>query len=377
MLSTDKKNFLALCLLFAILGMFFSSMISRLPAIRDFSLLTTATLSLVLFLRGVGAVIIFPFTAGFITKLGAKKVALISGFGMILSLPIMAVMPEYFSLGFILFLSGAIASSFDISINNLGSQFEKRTLLSKMAFMHAYFSIGSVFGALGGGIAERFSISSFSHFMLIALILSLLLWFSISNIIESDTIDKAKAFKFVWPHGGLLVLGLIGFFASVTEGSIQSWITFFYSDHLKVIPSLIPLGFGAYSFFMLGGRLVADKIKTKIGASKTLFFGGLLATGGILLASFSSNIWISTIGFAVAGFGLSAVFPFLFSSASREGALPLASVATLGYIGGIAAPPVMGFLVETLNLSYAIGFLSIVTFTIALLANKSKLLKQK
>ncbi len=83
------------------------------------------------------------------------------------------------------------------------------------------------------------------------------------------------------------------------------------------------------------------------------------------------------LGFAITGFGVSTVFPFLFSAASKQGSVSLASVATLGYIGGIAAPPLIGAIVNGSSLSVAMLFLSVIALTMAVLSSQSKMLKKE
>jgi len=372
----ENAYFISMCCFFALFGFLMATWIGRIPAIHNFAQLTTSTFAIALLGKGIGSVIVFPFAATMIENLGAKKATRIFGTFMILSVPVLGLMPNFWLVTIVLFFQGALTSCFDISINSLGGYFEKLSGKSRMAVMHAWFAVGSVGGSLVSGLAENIGLSPFIHFSIIAVCLILVLWFFIRFVDDPETSVHVGRKVFVFPHGGLLLLGLIGFFASVTESSISNWSVLYFSDYLKTDQSIAPFGYALYATFMFVGRLIGDILKNRFGASKVLMTGNSIASIGLLFVFFSSNFYIALMGFAITGFGVSTVFPFLFSAASKQGSVSLASVATLGYIGGIAAPPLIGAIVTWSSLSVAMLFLSVVTLTMATLASQSKMLKE-
>jgi len=375
--AKENAYFIAMCCFFVLFGFLMASWASRIPAIRDYAQLTISTFAFALLGKGMGSVLIFPFAATMIAKLGAKKSAKLFGTLMILTVPILGIMPNFWLVTIILFIHGSLTSCFDISINSLGGYYEKLTGKSRMAVMHAWFAVGSVFGALASGFAENIGLSPFVHFSIISVFLIQLLWFFIRFVEDPEPDIQSIKKVFVLPHGSLLLLGLIGFFASVTESSISGWSVLYFSDYLKTDQSIAPFGYALYASFMLIGRLIGDTLKNRFGASRVLVTGNIIATFGLGLVFISTNFYISFIGFAITGFGVSAMFPFIFSAASKKGSVSLASVATLGYMGGIAAPPLIGAIVSWSNLSVAMLCLSLITLIMALLSSQSKLLKEK
>jgi sugar-phosphatase len=93
------------------------------------------------------------------------------------------------------------------------------------------------------------------------------------------------------------------------------------------------------------------------------------AVGGALL---TAHPWVAVAAFAAAGLGVATVFPIAFSSAGRhEGTAPgaaIATVAALGYGGGLTGPPLIGFLAEASTLTLALWTLVVLSLVMAALA---------
>jgi hypothetical protein len=89
---------------------------------------------------------------------------------------------------------------------------------------------------------------------------------------------------------------------------------------------------------------------------------------GVVLASWVAHIpalatpLAAVVGFGLVGLGIANVIPVLFSAAGRvSGVAPataLAAVATTGYGGYLAGPPLIGFVAELASLPAALGIIS-------------------
>jgi MFS family permease len=360
--------------LFFVLGAAFAAWASRIPAIRDAIGLTPETLTLALIGRGLGTVAAFPLSAWLTGHFGAKRASLFAGTGLLLSVPMLAMAPSWIWLAVTLFFAGAVTSSYDVAINALGSSSEQRTGLTFMSKLHAFFGVGNFTGALAGMLAVNLELSPLVHFSISSAVLfGVLLW---NYTLLPDEATQAPANRrFVLPTGGLLVLGLIGFLASMTESQVNSWVTLLFRDQLMASESLAPLGYAAFAGSMLVMRLFGDAAKARFGARPALTAGVAAAAAGLLLASFTGSIVLATVGLLAAGAGLATVFPYLFSAAGREGAGALAAVATMGYSGGILAPPMMGFMVKQGGLDMGFLFLGITAAVMAGVAWKAEKLR--
>ena len=360
--------------LFLVLGMVFSTWASRIPHIRDIIELTATTFMWTLLARGLSQVLFFPISAFMVEILGGKKASFLSGLVLVGTLPFYPIMPDWISLLVLFILVGGFSGAFDISINALGAEAEKNQNKPLMSRLHAWFCVGNFGGALLGTVSIYLNISTILHFSIVSMGLLAILTYSQTVLLSVDSGAPKKTMKFVLPHGGLLWLGVIAFLGAVVEGSINNWVTLFYSDVILTSESLAPVGYVAYSGAMLIGRLYADRIKQRFGGRKTMFLSVTLASIGLTLSVVFPEIWIATIGFALAGIGFSVVFPFVFSAAGREGSLAISSVATMGYLGGIVAPLLIGLIVEKAGLQLGFVVLVVAGYLMLVASLKAKLL---
>ncbi len=372
--AAQKQQLIATCAAFFILGVTFATWATRIPAIRDIALLTPVTLGYVLLGKGIGTIVIMPAVVAVIHRFGAKKSAMVFGFITITALMPMVLSPNWEILTAVLFISGAAASGYNIAINALGSKIEMATGRSHMSTIHSWFGVGNFVGAILGTGMGSLHISALYHFLGVTLGLILLMAI-IYKYLPDDVPDKSISKPmFKIPHGALIWLGAICFLAASVEDSITNWVALFFTDYLGATQGFAPIGYVAYAGTMLGMRWIGDRLKPRFGAQKLISVGSLVAAFGILLAIVSSNVLLACIGFVAAGAGVALTFPMVFSAAGKEGAAALASVATIGFLGGMASQPIMGFLVENFKLSGGFVFIILCMLTIAITSWKAKLL---
>ncbi|WP_374352682.1 MFS transporter [Chitinimonas sp.] len=361
--------------LFLLLGVIYASWAARLPAVRDALSLDPATLGTVLLGGGIGAVTSFPLSAWLVGHFGARRAALYAGIGLLLILPVLALLPLWWALLAGMVAIGAASSSFDVAINALGAEAEQRAGRSIMSLLHAWFCVGTFAGALLGSAAAALGLPPWAHFVLISVVLALPLALAY-RVLPCDQPDAELAKKhFAMPHGALVWLGALAFLGAISEGSLTNWIALFLRDHLHASEAVAPLGYAAFAGAMLVARLLGDGLKERHGARRLVAFSSLLAAFGISLALFAPNIAFAAFGFALAGLGVAAVFPCVFSAAGREGAAALAAVATLGYSGSLAGPPLMGFMVHGFGLQGGMALLAVVSVVVAVAAGSARLLR--
>lgn len=371
---TPKQQLIATCAAFFILGAAFATWASRIPAIRDISALTPITLGYVLMGKGIGTVIIMPVVTMGIHHFGAKKSAFTYGLVIIGMLMFMAVSPNWETLAAVLFIGGAGASGYNICINALGSKIEVSTGKSHMSTIHSWFGVGNFTGAIiGTGLASQ-QLPAMYHFWGMALLLLVVLMV-IYKFLPEDAPDPEKSRTgFKLPHGGLIWLGAICFLGASIEESINNWVALFFTDYIGTSDGWAPIGYAAYAGALLMMRLVGDRLKPRFGAKALLTGGSLVAAGGIILAILSPNVVVATLGFAAAGAGVALTFPMVFSAAGKEGAVALASVATMGYVGGMVSQPIMGYLVDNFELTGGFIFITICMIAIASASWRARLL---
>ena len=361
--------------LFILLGVIYASWAARIPAIRDALQLSPSQLGIVLLGGGVGAVGSFPLAAWMVNKFGGRRAAWYSGVGLIIVLPSLALAPSMAWLAIIAIALGAGSGCFDVAINAIGTTHEKAAGRSTMSLLHAWFSLGAVCGALLGSLMAGLAVTPLIHFSLVALLLLLPLYIAYRALPPDQVVHTESKALFAVAHGPLVALGIIGFCGAVAEGSIADWSGVFMKDEMGAHDGVAPLAYAGFAALMLLARMKCDGLKDKFGARSVVACGALFAAFGIFIAIAAYSIPLTLVGFALAGAGFAAVFPFVFSAAGRHGSTALAAVATFSYSGGLIGPPVIGFLAQSWGMQVAVGVIGVMAIAIAIAASRARWLE--
>src|SRR5258708_28884037 len=92
-----------------------------------------------------------------------------------------------------------------------------------------------------------------------------------------------------------------------------------------------------------------------------LTYSGGLIVGGLLLVVALPYAPAAGVGFILTGFGVSCVIPMVFSMAGRSVGMSsgsaIASVSTVGYLGFLIVPPLVGSVAQAAGLRGAFGMM--------------------
>lgn len=364
-----------LAALFAMFGLIMGTWASRIPTVRDNLRVSHSTLSVVLLCGGLGAVSSFPLSSRMMSRFGGRKTMLYSGMALLAVLISIGLAHRVSFLMAAVLMLGIAASCFDVAINSLSSKHEETSGKSCMSNLHAWCCAGGLVGAVLGSLMASLHVRPAMHFSMIASVAIFCLLTGCGMLDADDGGTKVEKKKFSLPRGPLILLGSIGLFGSIAEGSIADWSGIFLKDHFGVSDGFAPLSLSSFSVMMLVTRITGDRLKGKFGARRLLGMGGLLAAFGLFFAVSAPNAYFALAGFALAGLGMALVFPFVFSAAGKEGPVALAGVATMAYSGSLMGPPMLGALAHSLGMQAAMSFIGILGVVIAIIANRSAALE--
>ena len=384
-LPEAKAEAQSLSALFACFGVIMGSWAGRIPALRDALQLSVGELSIVLLCSGLGAAFSSAFASTLSERMSlhfnlsiSQRTTLVSaGLALLLLLLLICIAPTLPLLMLAVFLLGASASTFDIGMNAAAAGQESLHARSMMARLHACACGGGIGGVMLGSGMAWMQFSPIQHFGLLIPPCALLLWLGVRGL-NIDVASNAPVMRrpsFVLPRGDIALLGLLGFLAAMTEGSIANWSGVFMADQFGASMSFAPLSLAAFSAMMLLSRFHGDRLKTAMGARRLICGGALVAGAGIYLAVFASGTMTAVTGFAIAGLGLALVFPFVLSAAGQQGAVAIAGVATITYAGSVIGPPLLGGIAQWLGLQAALGFTGLLTLAIAGISMRVHLLR--
>jgi MFS family permease len=365
----------ALPVLFALFGLIMGSWAGRIPALAANVHVSHAALSMVLLMGGLGAVVSYPISSWLMGNYGARKTLLVSGLALLADLVSIGMAPSVPRLMLSVLMLGITASTFDVAVNSAATRREKQTGKSELSKLHGLGCAGGLAGATLGSLMASLHIAPATHFLMLAAPLALLLWAAYQMLDADDAGETVEKKKFSLPRGPLALLGAIGFLGSMVEGSIADWSGVFLREHFHATEGLAPLALSAFSVMMLTSRLFGDRFKARYGAKPLVTGGAMLGAAGLFFAVLSPNAVFALGGFAVAGLGLSLVFPFVFSAAGAQGPAALAGVASMAYTGSLMGPPAIGTIAQGLGMQAAISWIAVLALGIAWVAKRSNLLK--
>jgi MFS family permease len=365
----------ALPVMFALFGVIMGSWAGRIPALAERVHVSHSALSMVLLCGGVGALLSFPVSSFLMGRFGARKSLLIAGLALLTVLVAIGMAPTVPRLMLAVLMLGITASTYDVAMNAAAAKREKQTGKSAMSMLHGLACGGGLAGATLGSLMAGLHIAPATHFLMVAVPLAIVLVGAYQMLDIEDAAEQVEKKKFALPRGPMALLGLLGFLGSMSEGSIADWSGVFLREHFNVGAGMAPLALSCFSVMMLVSRMVGDKLKVRYGAQRLITSGAMLSAAGLFFAVLSPNAYFALGGFAIAGLGLSLLFPFVFSAAGAQGPVALAGVASMAYSGTLMGPPVIGAIAHHVGMQMAIGYVGALSLVIAFVASRTRLLK--
>jgi MFS family permease len=170
----------------------------------------------------------------------------------------------------------------------------------------------------------------------------------------------------------LVLLGLACFFCLMAEGGASDWSAKLVRDNLHAAAAVGAITYAVFSVAMGSGRLIADRLWARWGSAGLLRRSGLLAAVGLAAGLAVGTPASAIAGFAALGFGLAGIVPTLFRSGADQPGVStgsgLAAVSSLGYLGFLAGPPLIGALAQATSLRLACGLMVVAGLLVVLLA---------
>ncbi len=322
---------------------------AAIPTLKAALALSDAQLSGALLALAAGAVSSMPLCSRLLPRLGGTGPGTrLAGllYAVALMLPMWA--GSLTSLLAAAFAMGAVNGFLDVSMNAHASAVERRWSGAIMSSFHAAFSLG---GLAGTGLGAALLYAGVPGVWLLtppaAIVLALVLR-AAPRLGAGDHGEPAPApgaaGRPARPGRALLGLAAIALLCFLVEGAMVDW-SGLYMTMAGASAAAATAGFAAFSSAMVLGRLLGDRVVRRFGGPSVVAGGALLAALGLAVAIVLPQGGTIMAGFALVGLGLSNVVPAVFSAGGRLGATAaggIATVASAGYAGMLAGPPLIG-----------------------------------
>lgn len=359
---------------FFVNGALFATWASRIPALSDRVGATTGSLGLALLAPAVGAVVAMPLVGRRLPGRSSRSFCRWAVLGLMGALLLPAGARSVPALAGALFVVGAANASLDLTMNAQGVSIERQMGRPILSSLHAAFSFGGFAGAGLGALAAALQVATLPHFVAAALGFGIPGLIAIRPLlaIDDDADGHAPAMRWGSLPTRLTLLGAASFFCLMAEGGASDWSAKLVHNSLAGSAALGAIAYAVFSIGMGAGRLLADRLWTRWGPSGLLRRCGTLAAVGLLAGLLLGSPAGAIAGFAALGLGLAGVVPTLFRSGADEPGVStgpaLAAVSSLGYLGFLAGPPLIGGLAQLTSLPLACGLLVVAGLLVTLLA---------
>ena len=375
-----RRARLAIGIVFLVNGAVFGSWAPQIPFVQERLGLGPALLGAALLAIAVGALGSMLLAGGVIARFGSGPVTRVTGLALCLALPAAVLAPNLVVLVAALGFLGAANGMMDVAMNAHGVAVETRLQQPIMSSLHGMFSLGGLLGAAGGALALGY-VQPWVHALLAGSVLALVALVAMRWLLPGR-IDVGDAGPhFVLPSRAALGFGALAFLAMMSEGAALDWSAAWLRGELGASPTLAGMAFAAFSAAMAIGRFGGDWLRRCWGAASLVRGSALLAAAGLAFAVLVATPIAAIIGFACAGLGLSNAVPVMFGAAGRlPGMQPgagIAATASIGYLGFLVGPPLIGFAAQATSLGAALGLLVVACGLVATFASLVRIADQK
>jgi predicted MFS family arabinose efflux permease len=362
-----RRARVATALLFLLYGTTLGTWTARIPAIKHQLGLSDGQLSIALLAFAAGAITGMQAIGRLVDRYGSTRLMIpaAAADGLLLVLPAYAGgLP---TLAASLFLFGAVHGTLNIGMNANAVQVQHAWQRPIMSSFHAVYSTGGFLGAAVGGLYAHAGIGPAGTFATVAAGALVLAAWSASWALPhrpepADRPPRAAT-------GGVTFLGVLAFCCLVGEGAAADWSSVYLRDNLASSAGFAAAAYAAFSIAMMAGRVVGDRLTVRFGPVRLVRGCALLAATGLGAALLIGHPVAGVVGFGCLGAGLSCIAPQVFSAAgSRDPALAgqaIARVASLGFIGFLVGPVVIGGAAELVDLPAALAIPAVLALFVA------------
>lgn len=360
---------------FFIQGLAFASWASRIPDIKNALALSEAALGGILLSLPIGQFFALAISGYLVTRYGSKLILTFTSILYPATLLLIGIADTPTMLVAALLLTGFFGNIYNIAVNTQAVGIETLYGRSIMASFHGLWSLAGFIGGVIGTFMIAQQLTPLQHYMIINALTLLLIALSIRTVLPRDAKSKeAKSKLFVRPDKAIIILGILAFSCMICEGTMFDWTGVYFDKIINTSDAMTQLGFVAFMSTMAGGRLVADYLITKLGAKRMVRMSGVLIFTGITITVLFPYLIPAIIGLLITGFGVSSVVPLTYGLAGQSKTMPasqaLAAVSTLGFLGFLIAPPLIGFVAEGYSLRVAFAGIALMGLVVAALAGK-------
>lgn len=399
-------------------GLLTSTWAARIPQLKVALDMEPAAWGLVLLAMAIGSMSALPFSGLLIRRVGERNVVRFASVvaGLALAGIGLGYLGGVVPVVICLYLLGFSIGIWDVAMNVQGSAVEHRIGRSIMPRFHAGWSVGTVSGALLGALLIQLGVSITVNLVAVGLLAAVTVFIQVRNFLSPGAVDVDEGVDAeeeavgldgrdnadggphpavdtfadpddlvmatqtatsvpsapvrppqitlleAWKEPRTLLIGLSVMVFGFTEGTAIDWIGVALIEDYHTSTAVGTLGLATFLATMTICRWFGTAWLDRFGRVGLLRIQAATGCGGVLLVVFSHSLVLAFIGVALWGFGASLGFPVGMSAAGddqRNSDVRVSVVATIGYVAGLAGPPLVGLLGQNVGVLWALMLVAV------------------
>jgi fucose permease len=367
--QTVRRARAATRLQFAMLGVIAGVWGVHVPSIKATYQLDATRFSSVLLATSVGSLLTLFVAGRVVSRLGARATTVLAGAGFCLALGLALVMPGFVPLLAIMVLLGASESVYDVAINTEGTALEVLSGQPVMSGFHGMFSLGAMGGSALAALLLRLEVAPLHQLGVVAAGVVAVIVLASGRMLPTRPAAATGEASFAWPRGALLLIGVLILCGMLAEGVMYNWSVLYVQQELGTPQDRAALAYVSFAGATALMRFAGDAIRARVSERTMLVALPLLSAVTMLLVLLAAQPWVAIVGMGVVGAGLATIVPLLYNAATRvpgaTRAASIAAVSSIGYLGFMLGPPLIGAVAQGASLTLAMGVLVVAALTLS------------
>jgi MFS family permease len=324
----------------------------RIPDVQHALGLGPAELSIAMLGMPIGGFITMSFAARFVERFTARGVLMAAWplYCVALALPGWAWNTA--SLFAALFLMGATYVLNDLAINVEATRIQQQIGRRIISRCHGFWSVGSIVGSVVGAAFAQAAVDTRWHLLIVAVVMAPagVALARILPVLPPQKDDGVRKPIIAFPSVAMAGLCIFAFGVILAELTTRNWGAVYLRETIGASAAWTGIGYGLFSAFMAGGRLLGDTLTDRYGPVIIGRICGVVSIVGIFALVVATGLPFAIIGFAAIGLGISVGFPLAVAAAAgqsdRSPAINVAALSLIAYSGSLIGPPLVGFVAQ-------------------------------
>jgi fucose permease len=337
-----------------------------LPTLSEKFALSDSQKGLLFSVQNLAILLTILIVGPILDRIGRKPVLVLGAFLIAISVVAIGLAPNYTMLLLVIFILGLGAGCNNIGGSTLITDLYPENPGRAMNLITSTFGAGAIGVPLLGSLLIQ-PIGFLGYLAILAIVATIPFFvFVFSRFPETGASDKfivSDIFKVI-VNPLVFFIGAVLFFYVALEISTAGWLKDYFINKFHMTDRTSGFVLTGFSVMLMLGRIIAGFILDKMKGMYLIIWCAVMAITGLVLMILSGNLFISVAGVMITGLAYAPVFPTSLGAVGENFksyiATIMGTVTTLGFLGAITLPFIIGLLGGNLNVMIVAAVLMLV-----------------